>query len=349
MKRARCFEHKHALCLAAALLLGGTSAAHAETLAAPALARPAPPTRAAASARPVPAERAEQAKQLYALGAEAFAARQNSEAIRYFRRAAAIVPSAKLTYNIALAYEELGEAGRALTEYRAYLRQEHAAEPDPEVLARMRKLEQQLAAHGVQQLIVLSRPPGATVRVGEQAVGVTPWSGELAPGSYQVNVDLPGHAPRRAEVALSPDQATEVELELSPRPPVKPAAPDILEPRHVTPLAWTFLGVGVGAIAGGVAFELSRATSSDRAGSASSELGAAEARGAADAKQMTSLVLLGFGSGFLIGGGVLVALDLTRQAPRKKPSTQSASARLHTSIGLPCTPGFCGVVSQGSF
>ncbi len=57
------------------------------------------------------------------------AAQRNADAIGYFRRAAELVPSAKLTYNIGLAYEEMGDAGRALAEYHSYL--EHEAESDP--------------------------------------------------------------------------------------------------------------------------------------------------------------------------------------------------------------------------
>ncbi|HTV24031.1 MAG TPA: hypothetical protein VMG12_35310, partial [Polyangiaceae bacterium] len=64
---------------------------------------------------------------------------------------------------------------------------------------------------------------------------------------------------------------------------------------------------------------------------------AAEARGAADAKQMASLVLLGFGAGFTIGGSVLLALELSE--PR---SDQVA-------LSLPCAPGFCGFVTRGNF
>jgi hypothetical protein len=104
-------------------------------------------------------------------------------------------------------------------------------------------------------------------------------------------------------------------------------------------LTWTFLGVGAGALAGGVAFELSRASSRDDADRASDPVGAAEARGAADAKQMASILMLGFGAGFTIGGAVLLALDLS------EPNVPSTA----TALGLPCTARFCGVMTQGHF
>jgi tetratricopeptide (TPR) repeat protein len=282
---------------------------------------------------------AEQAKQLYQLGAEAFAAQRNAEAIRYFRRAADLVPSAKLTYNIGLAYEEMGDAGRALAEYRAYLKQDLEGELDSEVLGRITALERRLADTGVQQLRVQSDPPGATVHIAGRPVGVTPWAGELPPGEHTLELTLAGHGSSALSIQLPTDRSAEVQLALAPLPEPTP----ITEPTglaRVSPLAWTFLGVGAGALIGGFAFELSRASSGDAAQRADSPLAAAEARGAADAKQMASLLLLGFGGAFTIGGGVLLVLDISQPAA---PNTPSAT------LGVPCAPGFCGVLAQGHF
>jgi tetratricopeptide (TPR) repeat protein len=282
---------------------------------------------------------AEHAKQLYSLGAEAFAAQRNADAIRYFRRAAEIVPSAKLTYNIGLAYEEMGDAGRALAEYRGYLRQERDADAEhaAEVRLRIANLEGRLAETGVQQLFVSTDPPGATLRIAGRALGVTPWAGELAPGRHVVDVDLPGYAAQRSEVTLAAARSSELSLSLSPVPNDSSDAPSGF-PR-ISPLTWTFLGVGAGALGGGLAFELSRASSSRDAERAVSPLDAAEARGAADAKQMASLLLFGFGAGFTIGGAVLLALDLS----------ESSVAPSQTALGLPCAPEFCGLLARGRF
>lgn len=286
------------------------------------------------------AEDAERAKLLYASGAEAFAAQRNADAIGYFRRAAALVPSPKLTYNIGLAYEEMDDAGRALAEYRSYLDQEAGSDPArrEDVNARITRLEQRLGAMGVQQLRVKTQPAGATVRIAGRALGLTPWTGELAPGEHLLELDMPGHTPRQARVVVHPDRSAELELALTPSPP--PAAePPPSRWGNVSPLTWTFLGVGAAALAGGVAFELSRASSSDEARDASDATTRAEARGAADAKQMVSLILVGFGAGFTIGGSVLLALDLS----------EGRGDRDQAVLGLPCGPSFCGFVTQGSF
>ncbi len=369
MKRTRFHHYAGALYLAASILVADLSsgrdtagpaksgAAPAAEPTAPVIAPTAPPPVAvapppsppapaeAASSASRPPDAAEQAKHLYRLGAEAFAAQREEEAIRYFRRAAEIVPSSKLTYNIALAYEEMGDTGRALAEYRSYLRQEQDDERREEVLGRVRELETKLAEAGVQQLSVLSKPAGATVKLGQRVVGVTPWSGELLPGLHQVSVELTGHLPRQAEVAVTPEHAAELTLELELEPEIQIEKPQPSALGRVAPLTWSLLGVGVGALTGGMAFELSRAESDARAGRATSSIAAAEERGAADAKQMASLLLLGFGSGFLISGGVLMILDLNSAETPPKASAPGVRA----GIELPCAPGFCGVLARGSF
>jgi hypothetical protein len=315
-----------------------------EPVTAPAAAEAEPPLASSADALA-----AERAKELYALGAEAFAAQRNAEAIRYFRRAAELVPSAKLTYNIGLAYEEMGDAGRALTEYRAYLKQEPDGALSGEVSGRISGLERRLAETGVQQLSVMSEPAGATVFIGGRPVGVTPWAGELTPGQHDVELTLAGHTSSALRVTLPRDRSAEVQLPLVALPP--PAASKPRGLANVSPLAWTFLGVGAGALVGGVAFELSRQSSSSTADGADSPIDAAEARGAADAKQMASLLLLGFGGAFTIGGSVLLVLDATAEPGEADADTHPASASptQRAQLAVPCSPGFCGIMAQGNF
>lgn len=347
-----------ALCLAASSLVtlpgwARDTAGPFEPRTAPAADTPANGSASPAAATPAPSVTppadAERAKQYYELGAEAFTAQRNADAIRYFGLAAQIVPSSKLRYNIALAYDEMGDTGRALAEYRAYLRQEAGSELLEDVQRRVHQLEARLAVLGVQQLSVLSSPAGATVRVDEQAVGVTPWSGELVPGRHRVTVELARHQTRSTDIELPAGRATDLRLELSAEPERPDEQRGARAWRRITPLTWTFLGVGVGAISGGVAFELSRADSSERAGRASASADAAEARGAADAKQMASLTLLGFGSAFLIGGGILMAVDLRDPAPEPAQADDGEKRGFTARIGVPCVPGFCGVTAQGHF
>lgn len=325
-------------------------AADAARRGAPAPEAAPPAERAPSPTEPPPADLTEQAKQLYLLGAEAFTAQRNADAIYYFRQAERLVPSAKLTYNIALAYDEMGDTGNALREYRAFLAKEPGSVHRDEAQERIAKLEAALARLGVQQLRVVSDPPGARLRIDDDVVGVTPWVGELPPGQHELQLEHPGHQTRSSRVALSAEHAAEVQLTLAPTPPPEPARASALS--RIQPLSWTFLGVGVASLAGGVGFELSRAASSERAGRAGSAESVARAQGAADAKQMASLLLLGAGGAFVIGGGVLIVLDLNRDSatPRDSASTKRGSdAGASAELTLPCTRDFCGLVTQGRF
>jgi hypothetical protein len=335
-------------------------------------AEPAPAIEPAPAsvAEPPPADLTEQAKQLYLLGAEAFSAQRNADAIFYFRQAERLVPSAKLTYNIALAYDEMGDTGRALREYRAFLAREPSSVHRDEVQARVEQLELALAALGVQQLRIVSEPTGATVRVGEELVGITPWAGELAPGLHRIHLEHAGYRAQDTEVALSAQHVAELQVTLRAEPRSEAKRPSPLS--RIQPLTWGFLGVGVGALAGGVGFELSRAASSDHASRAATPEAVARAQGASDAKQMASLLLLGAGGAFLVGGGVLLVLDLNREADDAPLGNRAADNRAAgnraagssaagttaasghattaaTTVSLPCGRDFCGLVTRGWF
>jgi tetratricopeptide (TPR) repeat protein len=299
------------------------------------------------STEPPPANLTEQAKQLYLLGAEAFGAQRNADAIRYFRSAARLVPSPKLTYNIALAYDEMGDTGPALAAFREFLLEEPDSPHRADVTERIAELQRRLRVAGVQLVTVASDPPGATLRVAGEALGVTPWTGELSPGAYQLRLDLPGYSAQTTELAVATEQPTDVKLTLEKRPDATQAEPGTLS--RIEPLTWSLLGVGVGALAGGIAFELSRAQSAAHAAHAASAESAAEARGAAHAKQMASLLLLGAGGGFLIGGSVLFVVDLSRTHPVAMTVTRTSRATSDSALALPCTPGFCGLLAEGHF
>src|SRR6185436_12580580 len=198
---------------------------------------------------------------------------------------------------------------------------------------RVAKLELALGALGVQQLRVASDPPGATLRVEDDIVGVTPWAGELTPGLHQIRLERAGYRAHEAQVALAAQHAADLEVTLLPEQ--AHAAKTSGARARIQPLSWSFLGVGLGALAGGLGFELSRASSSERAGRASSAEAEARAEGAADAKQMASLLLFGAGGAFVVGGGVLLVLDLGRD-PESVADAQGNTASA-AQVSLPCT------------
>src|SRR5205814_3706725 len=116
-----------------------------------------------------------------------------ADAVEQFLAADRLAPSAALSYDVARAYEKLGQASLALRWYRDYLRRAHDA-PDAEQVRRtVRTLQNTLRDKGVQQVTVRSTPRGATVAIDGEPVGVTPWSGDLPPGRHRATLVYEGY------------------------------------------------------------------------------------------------------------------------------------------------------------
>lgn len=303
----------------------------------------------------------QEAKRLYEQAAQAFTEKRNFEAIELFRQSALLEPSPLLDYNMALAYEEVGDAANALKHFRRYLASAPNAEDAPEVRRSIDRLEKRLSALGVQQLTVTSDPAGATLEVDGTPLGVTPYTAALKPGAHAVVVRRDGYQLARAKVELPSDRSIEIELTMRPRAPSP--NPELDDGVHdspsgaarIRPLTWGLMGIGVGSVTAGVLFHSSSKRSERERNRASSPVDAAEAQGAADGKQTAALVLLGAGGALAIAGGVLAVLDLTGADPvapdrsgleDQKRSTQS-NRSLHTVAA--CAPAFCGVQVTGSF
>src|SRR5690606_33333095 len=113
-----------------------------------------------------------EAKRVYEEAATAYEAHRYGEAIQLFRSADQLKPNPAFDFNIGLAYEDMGDPARALASYRSYLRRAPEATDRLEVDARIQRLEQTLGRSGVQQVTILSEPPGARVEIDGMALGV---------------------------------------------------------------------------------------------------------------------------------------------------------------------------------
>lgn len=147
-------------------------------------------------------------------GMAAYEARRFHEAITAFQRAATLVPSADLWFNIARAYEELGEIEPAIEYYRRYLR-DRVDPPDRDrVQDHIAALEERAESERVDArrapttgtLRIDVDVAGASVLVDDQAVGVSPLAVPLTyqAGTHLIDVRLPGRVPFRAEVRIDP-------------------------------------------------------------------------------------------------------------------------------------------------
>jgi hypothetical protein len=307
-------------------------------------------------------ERAREAASRYELGALAFRNARYREAVANFLAADALVPSAALSYNIALAYDKLEETARALSFYRDYLRRRAEGENSEEVAARIRALELELMKKGVQQLTVLSEPPGAILRIEEEPVGRTPWTGEVRPGEHRLTLTRKGHLPATRTVLLPAANAIDVRVRLEPEiaekeplvAAVEPPPPERLVKKRValTPLPepgpppppssrstvvpWLTVGVGAAALAASGTFELLRQQSETEAESALTEQQREKREDQADRYRTTSLVLLGTGGGLVLTGAALLLFGGSSSDP-----SPAARNRPDATAAVGCIAGGC--------
>lgn len=322
------------------LLLGATLPAHAAD----------PP--AASTAAPSESARAK-AKSRYEAGVAAYRDGRYRDAIDLFIQADRLAPSPAFSFNVARAYAQAGDVAHALRWYRDYLRRSPNASNEGDVKALVLEYERELAKRGVQQLTVLSTPAAATVVLNGTPVGVTPWTGELQPGSYRLELSLRGFAESTRDVALPRERAIDVSVELTPAAEAAPGVPANAAPARsqptstATPTAppaasqahspekreskfgpwpWITLGAGGAALGGAVVFELLRDGSQDRARRERTQIGYQDALDQMEGRQTAARVLAGLGGALMVGGGVLVGLEFLPGGTSKRVSLRATPA-----------------------
>jgi tetratricopeptide (TPR) repeat protein len=236
------------------------------------------------------------ARALFDEGVAAYAAGRYYEAIERFTETARLYPNQQLSFNIAKAYDNLGHRSAALRYYREYLRSSASPPDGASVNSRVEELEQALALRGIQQLSVLSDPPGATVLLDGEPVGLTPWTGETWPGGHRVELRHAGFVTKETVVELDPHRAADLEVRLEParRDALRRSHDAAADPlgSHVRVVTWAALATATASL--GTAVVLEVADDSGR-------------RGIAPA----SAFFAGLGTAAAAAGGVLLYFDLS--------------------------------------
>lgn len=309
-------RHLVALGLIIPLLVAGQSTAGAAEGA---------PAGATSDASNAPDGRRASAKAKYQLGAEAYSNARYADAVRLFLEADAISPSAALSYNIARAYEKLGDDAQTLRWYRNYLRLNPRAGNAAEVEQYIAALSLALGKKGIQQLTVLSDPAGATVAIDGSALGVTPLTVELSPGPHHALLTLRGYSDAMAEISLSKEKAADVAVQLSPAPleaqaPASlPAEPSTDRGRRFGIAPWITLGAAAACLGGSAIFEVSRRSAQRAATSEQVQVSYDKDFDAMETRQTTARVLLGAGSVLAVAGATLLVFN-TRLGPESRAS-----------------------------
>ena len=157
----------------------------------------------------------ERARMLFDKGVSAYREGRFYDAVDIFLETNRLYPDPKLSFNVAKAFEGLGNQAGALRYYREYLRRLPDAPDAKDVSTHIHQLEQALSQKGLQQLTVISTPDGATLKLDGQAVGVTPWTGESFAGKHRVVLEALGYQPSERVIELDLHRASDFGFELS--------------------------------------------------------------------------------------------------------------------------------------
>jgi tetratricopeptide (TPR) repeat protein len=291
----------------------------------------------------------ESARTHYAAGVAAYSAGRFREAVDEFLAADRLAARPALSYNIARAYDRLGDTAKALQHYREYHWREAAPANAAETRNRVRELEAALAQKGVQQLTVRSEPSGASLRIDDRLVGATPWTGELPPGAHRLTITLRDYEEHAQTFELLAAHARDIEVRLeasaASAPPVRPSAAAVPVALAAAPVEgeaatqarfgfwpWVALGTGGAALVGSLGFELARRSAEDDT-EAAVHAAYFDSYDRMEARKNTARVLLGVGSALAITGGVLLYFD----------------QRSKNSAALTCGPELCGGRLEGRF
>jgi tetratricopeptide (TPR) repeat protein len=272
------------------------------------------------------------AKARYEEGVQAYSAGRYKDAVDLFLAADRASPSAPLSFNIARAYEKLGDDSGALRWYRDYLRRSPNAANASDVSANIERYEARLAKKGVQQITVLSTPTGATINIDDANVGITPGTFDLSPGRHRITLLLRGYDDSSSEVDLAPDRAQDIILPLTKtatQNPTTVAAPVATAPAVAAsppPAAptdrpasahtglgvwpWVVAGAGVAALGGALTFELLRRSAEEDAKNDPTQIGYKENLDKMESRRTTARVLAGIGGVLVVTGGVMLTVDL---------------------------------------
>ena len=120
---------------------------------------PQPLPQTAPQPQPEPSSRDEEARMLFEAGRVAYAAGRFEDALGYFERTHEMSGRTVLLYNVGSAADKLRRDSVALTAFRSYLEAVPAADNREEVEARIRVLEQVVAADQARATPNITPPP----------------------------------------------------------------------------------------------------------------------------------------------------------------------------------------------
>jgi tetratricopeptide (TPR) repeat protein len=147
-----------------------------------------------------------------------------ADAVGEFEAAKKLHPSAQLDYNIARAYDRMGDWQHALDGYRRYIDAEAFAADASAVRTRIEELKLKLKPAGPEPgLVRVDSTPSADVRVDDErgeVLGATPLSLQLPAGAHVVYLRQAGWLPISKGFTVGKGETVQLQLSLLPEPKI---------------------------------------------------------------------------------------------------------------------------------
>lgn len=179
----------------------------------------------AATTAAAQADDVSRAKDMYGRGKERFDRGDYPGAIADFSAADQIVAKAAFSFNLAKAYEKLGEPGKAVYYFQQYLERDSKASDRTQVVADVARLRAEMKRLGKALVVVISTPSGAAVLTSGAFVGVTPLPLTLSEGTHVFRLESSGLPSEDASTAVVPGDVKELRVALNTPPPQRMYSP----------------------------------------------------------------------------------------------------------------------------
>jgi len=157
---------------------------------------------------------AQEARELFTQGQAAYETGDYDTAVARWQRAYEVDPRPLLQYNLAQAYERLGQLDRAVTAYRSYVENTPGDDARAQsARARIASLEARLTRTSVR---LTGGVEGARVTIDGEERGLLPHPDpfRLEPGTHRIVVRADGYEDFVSSVAVSAGQAAELPVEM---------------------------------------------------------------------------------------------------------------------------------------
>ncbi len=147
---------------------------------------------------------------------QAFSEGRYEDAALLFREAFDAEPRSTLLYNIGLCYEKSGNVQSAIVFYERFVQAAPESAKRPAVSRKVAELKTQIGDKYV-EVSVETMPPDAVIFVDDKskgAMGTSPLTFKLLPGSYTIIAEKSGHEPAKQSVRLDAGRPGRVAMRL---------------------------------------------------------------------------------------------------------------------------------------